>query len=258
MIAFSNRAYSQDYFFGVHLGPMYYHGDLTEPLTVSPGKFSGGIFFGRKINGIVSATSGFTWGRIAGSDHWAYSSSRIERNLSFASDIRELDFQCQIDVQSWLLPSLNKYKLSLLVAAGVSYFWFKPEVFYQNRWFDLHDVGTEGQHIKGYEKNVYSLHQVALPWGLSLQHELNKRFTSGLKFNHRILFTDYLDDVSTVYIHENEFHMAGQNFAAFLSNRMGENSDRRVEIETGQPRGDNKKRDGFYQLSLYVQYNFGK
>lgn len=244
----------QKYFIGVQCGSIAYHGDLSESLFSAPGNFSGGFFAGKQFNHVVSLSAGYTSGKITGNDHWSYAYARVQRNLNFTSYIHEADVQAHINLNAWLFPSLQKYNLTCQLSSGVSSFWFRPMTRYGNRWIDLHAVGTEGQFIPGFEKNRYSLQQFAIPWGFSLLYNWNNCMGTGVAFSHRLLFTDYLDDVSSVYIHEDEFIATNNPHGAYLNNRIGENSDRRIPVETGQQRGDNHRRDGFYSFTFFVQY----
>ena len=258
LLSGANMAFCQNYFIGAQSGSLAYHGDLSESFFAAPGNFSGGFFIGKKLNPLLSMTLGYTTGKIQGNDQWSYAHSRVERNLNFTSSIHEVGCMAHVNLNHLVFPSFQKYNLTCQFLTGVSTFWFRPMTRFQDRWIDLHVTGTEGQFIPGFEQNKYHLQQFAIPWGFSATYLWNDSWGAGISFCHRFLFTDYLDDVSSVYIHEDEFIQSNNPLGAYLNNRMGENTDRSVDVETGQPRGDQSQRDGFYAFTFFIQYSLGK
>ena len=71
----------------------------------------------------------------------------------------------------------------------------------------------------------------------------------GLEGTYRWTFTDYIDDVSTVYVDNSTFTDPVEQILA----------DRRLELglqaaEAGSIRGNPDKNDGYFTLNLVVQY----
>ncbi|MEQ1678101.1 MAG: hypothetical protein ABL876_15445, partial [Chitinophagaceae bacterium] len=98
--------------------------------------------------------------------------------------------------------------------------------------------------------------------GAGLRYQLNPSFTARLEFVHRILTTDYLDDVS------NEKYIDPLLFNTYLSpNRAAiaqQLADRRNELppsEISTPndqRGDPKDNDAFFTIQLKISMTLGR
>ncbi|MFM9985568.1 MAG: hypothetical protein ACKVOK_10080, partial [Flavobacteriales bacterium] len=67
----------------------------------------------------------------------------------------------------------------------------QPGDYQDNVWYNLRDYQTEGEN--------YSQFGVAIPVGLGMYFTFNKEWRVGWEINWRTTFTDYLDDVSSVY-----------------------------------------------------------
>ena len=65
----------------------------------------------------------------------------------------------------------------------------------------LHPLSTEGQGLAAYPgRKPYSLTQLCLPFGAGWKWTFSKRYDIIYELGYRLLFTDYLDDVSTTYV----------------------------------------------------------
>ena len=73
-------------------------------------------------------------------------------------------------------------------------------------WTALEPLGTEGQYATLLETDAnfgikpYSLWQIAIPIGIGLRYRLADALDLSVDFAVRILFTDYIDDVSSNYV----------------------------------------------------------
>ncbi len=127
------------------------------------------------------------------------------RNLHFRSTISELSLQAELypgDIpalqgnQSTLFEFLSP---SLII--GIGCFSFDPRARWEGQWARLQPLHTEGQGFPEYPKNIpYRLRQINIPAGLGARYELTALLTLKMECVYRILFTDYLDDVSKTYI----------------------------------------------------------
>ena len=79
--------------------------------------------------------------------------------------------------------------------------------------------------------------------GGGVRAKINEAFDVSLEGSYRVTFTDYLDDVSNVYVQHNEFP------AVALSDR----SVTQPKL-IGDQRGDPSNMDGYFIMSLKVQY----
>jgi hypothetical protein len=156
------------------------------------------------------------------------------------------------------LNAFHRYERSRLnpyIFTGASVFHFNPKAQLDGTWYDLQPLGTEGQFITGggYEK-PYKLFQVAVPVGFGIAVQLNKKLRLKADFCHRFLFTDYLDDVSTVYPDlESLSATPGGDIAVALSSRRKDGK----YPNANSPRGSAKYKDAYTTFGLTLVYNPG-
>ncbi len=209
-----------------------------------------------------------TFGQVSGYDSILKNVStttfgRYERNLSFKSKIA--DFQLALEVHPLMFkdydgeepPSISPYAV-----IGVGYYSFDPQAKLNGQWYSLQPLRTEGQGFKEYpDRAPYKLNQLNIAAGLGVKYEINSMINARLEVNHRILSTDYLDDVSTNYIDPNLFYnYLPVNLAAIaqqLHNRKGELNPTDV-TNIGDQRGDPKDNDAFFTIQLKVGVTLGR
>ena len=191
--------------FGVHAGASNYLGemggksdtrkDFISDIKLSKTQFAVGGFARYKFTPIISAKLGVNWNRIAGADYLSTNRARAGRNLSFRNDIIELELTGQfffVDVPD--LGHTYRYRNDFRMYAfvGVAGYYHNPKTYYNGAWTPLRPLKTEGV--------TYSPIGVAVPLGLGLYFTIDKKHRIGWEFDWRTTFTDYLDDVSTVYV----------------------------------------------------------
>jgi hypothetical protein len=94
-----------------------------------------------------------------------------------------------------------------------------------------------------------------VPAGFGFRVGLGAQWRIGLEATYNMVFSDYVDDVSTVYADPNSFN---DPTASYLSNP----SDQSVTVGNGfnwfgagYQRGDNKQRDSYYRLNIVLAKN---
>lgn len=198
---------------------------------------------------------------------------RYKRNLHFRSGIREI-----AAIGEWYLFSLagsssmsNSYMAnirysSFYVLGGIGWYWFEPkaQIGWRNNagigsispfaWISLQPLRTEGQgSIQFPQRRVYPLHQLNIPIGIGWRWELSALINLHVEIVHRILFTDYLDDVSTDYVDQKIFDIYLDPYQATLAKIL---SDRRRELDpnaqavANQLRGDPTDKDAYFSFGL--------
>jgi len=188
---------------------------------------------------------------------------RYERNLSFKSKIS--DFQLAVEIHPLMFKFYDDEEPSLFSpygVIGVGYYSFDPQAKLNGRWYSLQPLRTEGQGFKEYpDHKPYKLNQFNISAGLGVKYEINSLFNAKLELNHRILSTDYLDDVSTEYIDPSLFsNYLPLNLAAVaeqLSNRKGELNPSDI-TSIGDQRGDPKDNDAFFTIQLKIGITLGR
>jgi hypothetical protein len=188
---------------------------------------------------------------------------RYERNLSFKSKIS--DFQLALEIHPLMFKDYDEQEppsISPYGVIGVGYFSFDPQAKLNGQWYSLQPLRTEGQGFKEYpDRAPYKLSQLNISAGLGVKYEINSMFNARLELNHRILSTDYLDDVSTNYIDPNLFYnYLPVNLAAIaqqLNNRKGELNPSDV-TSVGDQRGDPEDNDAFFTIQLKLGVTLGR
>jgi hypothetical protein len=215
-----------------------------------------------------------SYGRVSGDDKLTKEVFRNNRNLSFRSDIFEVDLMGEFFMRIGAKKG-HQYKLKvedseanpwhvrgsyLTVFGGLGVFHFNPKTQVQGRWVNLHPLSTEGQGLPG-GPEPYKLWQLNIPVGIDYMLRIHRLWSFGIEATYRYTFTDYIDDVSTSYYDPNEIalYVGEQNgdVAAYLSNpSLGLHNEGKPPYVTsvGQQRGDESDNDGYFYVMFKVDY----
>ena len=201
-------------------------------------------------------------GLIASDDHLlkkrdANLGERYGRNLSFRSRI--LDLQLVAEIHPLFFRRYDEDESpfwSPYVVTGIGYFSFNPEASLNGHWYALHPLRLEGQGFVEYPGHpAYKLQQVNIPFGIGTRYEASPSLFIRIEITDRILFTDYLDDVSTTYIDPSLFDrylQPGQAaIARQLYSRMKELQPG-YTVTAGMKRGNEKNNDTYFTIQLKV------
>lgn len=166
-------------------------------------RFSGNVYASVMYHNIIGARLEATFGSIRSADSDVKGNSitsiyKRNRNLSFSSKISEFSLLFEFHP----LPLLDLEPLKNwpepYALAGVGIFSFNPQAKYNGNMVDLKPLHTEGEGFPEYPGvSNYSLTQANIPVGIGLRYKLSSRLSLRLEYVHRVLFTDYLDDVSS-------------------------------------------------------------
>jgi hypothetical protein len=191
-------------------------------------------------------------------------SGRYERNLSFRSDIK--DFQLTLEIYPGLLfgdfSEREPSRLSPYLVGGIGYFSFDPEANLNGQWIRLQPLHTEGQGFDEYRsRKPYKLNQINYPVGAGVRFELSPMFNMRLELVHRILTTDYLDDVSTNYVEPDLFYRylpgAQAIYAELLADRQRELNSTHTTVPN-EIRGDPTGKDSYFSIQLKMGFILGR
>ena len=179
------------------VGVSGYNGDLTErEISFKRMRPAANLKLIYNTGDFINFRLGIGYAKIVGDDKTNKDADLKNRNLSFQSNILEVDLCAEFNLFD---PSI--YNSFPYVFAGVGLFHFNPYAFdNDNKKTYLHPLSTEGQGLKDYpERKKYSLTQFCLPFGFGWKIK-KKRWEIGYELGYRFLFTDYLDDVSKTYV----------------------------------------------------------
>ncbi|HYG52744.1 MAG TPA: hypothetical protein VD905_17660 [Flavobacteriales bacterium] len=209
-------------------------------------------------------------GVVSGNDNTTMEPFRHNRNLNFRSQIIEFNQSISLFIMREKMG--NKFGLKnvkgrkigaksnaigIYLTAGVGVFYFNPMSKYQGANVVLWSLHTEGQGLPGGPKQ-YKRVSVDIPLGIGFRKALSRQWGVNLEFTQHYTFTDWIDDVSTVY-YDNAALLAnyGPVSAAMadpnLGNFVNPNGDSYVTA-VGQQRGDPKDKDNYMFLTVGAYY----
>ena len=269
---------------GVGIGSSVYYGDLALPKylptsTTNSLRWHAKAEIIRHFNSRVSGSLSFSWIRLGADDFEAKDIASFARNLHFRNDVKELSLKGLYN----LLKDGSTYKKRLKVvpylSGGISYFFHNPKAktpqSLGSQWIELAPLHTEGQGLLNYHK-PYKLTGINIPLGLGINYKIREAYDISIEASYRVSFTDYLDDVSGVFINP---QLLTDNLAKVLSNRAFEEiaartgMNRKVKLDamlskepdpfsaisnitgTGVIRGTDKGNDNFWTFSVKIQYH---
>lgn len=274
---------------GFHIGTSIFLGDLGGTETIGRSfitdsdapsiRPSIGFFWRYNMGGNFSFRLEMTYLMLAGDDKLAGNGNfsatkfsnqdgwfRYYRNLHFQSHCFEMTNSVEITPYNFKIQKTKTHGKSKhhIIAPygvlGVGFLVFGPQANYNNEWVDLAPLSTEGQGlVEG--KNKYSLTQFIIPMGFGLRWEYDHSYIFSFEVNHRLTFTDYLDDVSTDYVNpsvfENNFDPSKAALAAALARRSQEQDPHNIYgyiTAPGQQRGDPKDNDSYYSFTFRIAF----
>lgn len=240
---------------GGWLGVSHYFGDLNTNLRLTDPGYAGGLLARYNFNKRVCIKFSGNYGNVSAQDADSENLFERARNLSFRSVVVDGAAQMEFNFLTYTHGSKDEFFTPYLLA-GFNVFYFNPQAEYNGQWVDLRPLGTEGQ-FRGEE---YYTTQFGLVYGMGLKVDLSYRLSLNLELSGRRLFTDYLDDVSTVYADKDDLEKLRGEVAVALSDRslllQGVNEDGRLS-QPGRQRGNSVTKDAFAMLGLGLVYYFG-
>jgi hypothetical protein len=171
---------------------------------------------------------------------------RQNRNSHFRSPFWEASAQVEIDYVPQRLRT-SKGQTTLYLFGGAGIMGFNPQAQYHGVWTDLQPLGTEGQGTPLSNAAPYTRTAAILPVGMGVRYRLGDLLTVGAEAGWRITSTDYLDDVSGLYVDAKALATYNGSTAAALSDPSLVPSNR-----AGRPRGNPKTLDTYATGGIYV------
>lgn len=259
--------------FGIGTGVSNYLGDIggkgeegkpfIRDMKLAKTRWNETAFIKYRFDPMFAVRLAFNYMRIEGADNLSTNPGRQGRNLSFRNDIYDLETTIH-----WLVYNSNKpigvysrsnVYLTAYLFAGIGGFYHNPKASYQGSWVALQPLKTEAV--------AYSKWGYCLPFGAGFYMTINKRKRShriGLELNWRYTNTDYLDDISTVYVNPSQLSSATsialsnrnpelENQPAGFDKNFGwQGTDANGEAINKAPRGNANNKDSY--ISVNVTY----
>jgi len=238
---------------GFFVGKMNYQGDLNpSSFKFTNSKVTAALTIRQTINRWISLKGGLAIGSIEAADR--YNRDYLKpRNLSFYTTIKE----ASLGMEASLLDLATK-RLTPYVFGSVSIYHFNPWAYDKDgKKVFLQPLSTEGQGLSQFPKQQpYKLTQFALGFGGGARYAINDNMNIGVEFSQRKTFTDYLDDVSSVYVDQNTLLQAKGAKAVEMAFRGGELPGGQSYPSHGEQRGTPTEMDWYYFFGINFEIKF--
>ena len=237
--------YAQKNEFGFFIGSSGYFGDVgyeKAENTLQHQSVAFGFLYKKNVHDYLSIRTSIKSGKVQATDQWATNPNTVARGLSFESSIIEFNLGIEFNFMKFSIRN-RKTTYTPYLFTGISGFMFNPKVMGTS--IELQPIGTEGQGTNlPNTTNKYSLTALSLPFGFGYKMNVSKKWSIGFEWIWCATQTDYLDDVSTVYIDPNLL----SNEAAQWSNP----SD--IEIVNNKNRGNKNNKDWYNFTGITFTY----
>ena len=249
VLSFSLKAqYSEVGLFG---GGTNFIGDVGDYGFHLPKDFAAGIFYKYNFNEHWAIRVQGNYGRIRNADSLSGFPDRLNRNLSFESEIWEGLVAMEFNFLRF--DPGTKFNHTPYVLGGFGMFWFNPKAEYQGELYELRSLGTEGQNTRGSGTGFYSEGSTFFVFGMGYKWAVGQFTTIGLEATFRSTNTDYLDDVSGKYGDRDAIEAAHGEVAAALSDRsLSQNNT------DDNYRGNPANNDWYIFTGITIQFKFGE
>lgn len=237
---------------GGTLGISNYFGDLNSDYGLkSPGP-AARLFARYNFNNRLCLKFAGSYARVSGDDKNSANTFEQQRNLNFFTNVYDAAAEFEFNFMPYTHGSNYDY-FSPYGFLGFSTYKFNPKTEYNGTKYELQPLGTEGQFL-GEE---YSLIQVGLSYGIGMKWDINSDWSINVELSSRYLFTDYFDDVSTIYPDIKDVRKLHGEVAGNLVDRSIELGIEPGIGQKGRQRGNSKDNDSFQMLTIGLAYYFG-
>ncbi|HRS37962.1 MAG: DUF6089 family protein [Bacteroidota bacterium] len=241
---------------GIVIGGSNYKGELSNHLFNTDFlHFAAGGFFRHNWDRHWAWKLAINYGKVSGDDAKSNDGFQLDRNLSFHSTILEVSPQIEFNFFPYETGSYQ-YPVTPYVFTGFSVFKFNPKADFGDETVELQPLGTEGQGFDG--KKKYRRFSFALPIGGGIKISAGK-IGIGIEVGARKTFTDYLDDVSTVYPDPVALRSNNGNLAVALSDRSFSSRDTLMVLTgiKGKQRGNSFDKDWYLFGGITLYFRVG-
>jgi hypothetical protein len=225
-----------------------YYGDIQSSPT-QQAHLAGGLGVQYDLTPHFSLLSNITVGKVGASDAYSDKADLRARNLSFETNIDELNLLAEYN-----LFSLRSHKVTPYVFAGVAVYHFNPYAYDSTgKKVYLQPLSTTGEGLPQYpDSKPYTLTQLAIPFGGGIKFRISDQIVLAYEIGLRKLFTDHLDDVSGRYVDQNILLAAKGPEAVEMAYRGNELEGGAPYPPAGTFRGDSRHNDWYYFSGIRV------
>ena len=184
---------------GPHVGLSYYMGDLnpTLPFAMADLQYGGLVRF--NYNNRWTFRCDYAYATVKADDekiNW-----RPERCLNFTSKIHDLSFVAEFNFWEYYTGN-PKRNVSPYIFGGISVFYYTVFTEVGGTLVDLSDHLTEAAPNDTWYDKAFGKRSpigISIPFGMGVKFALSRHMAGTVEWRMQKTFTDYLDDVATVY-----------------------------------------------------------
>lgn len=253
--SFYNYRTGRDVIVYVGTGTSTYFGDLKDPGDYIDAKPNINLGIQHFFHPHIAGRAELNWFRLKGDDSDSDFSGKIKRNLSFRSDNFELNVVGIINAfpqggRFYQRPQFNPYGF-----IGIGALYFNPKAMVPATDWSGNSLADAGEYVAlqplKTEGVDYSRFALVIPFGIGVKYKVNPFFNIAIEGGYRLTFTDYLDDVSTVY----QLHSSIDDpLTQALADRRHEIDLPPLGLEENHIRGNPDNNDGYFLFNIKVEY----
>ena len=247
---------------GLTAGGMNYIGDLNNQSMLGIPNVAFGGLFRINFDERWALRIDVDYGNLCGGDP----DYIARRNLSFRTYLFEAAMRAEFNFFPFSMRD-DHFSWTPYIFGGLGFFTFNPKAQYTDPkngltgWYHLQPLCTEGQGtLLAPDRQPYVLKQLCFPFGLGFKYHPSKSLTLSVEYGFRKTWTDYLDDVSTVYVDNEVLASLKGDVAAALADRSSEVEAGYINA-AGIKRGDDSLDDWYAyfncSLTLSMDLLFG-
>ena len=237
---------------GPHVDLSYYMGDLNpmKPFAQSQLQYGGLVRF--NYNNRWTFRFDYSRATVTASDEiikW-----RPERMLNFTSKINDFSLTAEFNFLEYYTGNPKK-NVSPYIFGGISVFQYTAFANVGDQLVDLSDYATEGPedpNAKWYDKmfGKTSPIGISIPFGMGVKFSLSRHMAATVEWRMQKTFTDYLDDVATVYPEQHAV-ITFEDGSTYDLTDPSENN-----YKPGQQRGNSAFNDWFGMARMSLTWKF--
>lgn len=232
-------------------GGSVFIGDVGNYGLQLPSGYAMGVFYKYNFDDHWAIKLQGNYGFIQADDAESNFDYRVNRNLSFQSEIWEANLTAEFNFLAFE-PGTKRNHTPYLTG-GFGIFSFNPQAEFNGELYDLQPLGTEGQLTASSAKGLYPLASSYFLFGIGYKWAVGRFTTIGFETSFRSTNTDYLDDVSGLYADRDVLEEERGPVAAALSDRSLTQTNKENTY-----RGDPQNDDWYIFTGITLQFKFGE